>query len=362
MRDQVTRAGLRRHLGRGNVAVCATVLAACGLGDLLRMAGVPVASLFAGMGIGLAAALAPAVRLRLPRRLYALAQALLGAAIGTLAQVGISGSPSVLAALPLLIIATIALSLAAGATLARRTAVGHDTALLGMVAGGSAGVVAVADEVGADTRLVATMQYLRVAIVAATVPLVATLLQAHGRRHLMPDLPSANDNVTSLATVVALALAGMWLGRRVHLPAPALAGPLLLASMLGWIGLLPDVPAPHAVTIAALAIIGLEIGLRFDRAAIRALRRMAPIISALTAAMMAGCAGLGVLLSVLTGVPPVDAYLMTTPGGINAVLAAAISLKGVDLALVTLAQTLRLLAMVIVAPRLIRWLGPQGDP
>jgi uncharacterized protein len=117
---------------------------------------------------------------------------------------------------------------------------------------------------------------------------------------------------------------------------------------------LPDARVPYAVTAAALAIIGLEIGLRFDRAAVRALWRMAGVVSALTFAMIAACAALAVLLSLLAGVPEVDAYLMTTPGGINAALAAAASLNGINVGLVTLAQLLRLLAMVIVAPRLIR--------
>jgi membrane AbrB-like protein len=157
--------------------------------------------------------------------------------------------------------------------------------------------------------------------------------------------------------LVVVGLAGWWLGTRVHLPAPALAGPLLLGAGLGLVGVLPDAPVPPVVTAGALAVIGLEIGLRFDRAAVRDLRRLLPTVSALTAGLMVGCAGLGALLSLLTGVPALDAYLMTTPGGINAVLAAAVSLKGVNLALVTIAQILRLLAMVIIAPRLIRRIG-----
>jgi hypothetical protein len=225
-----------------------------------------------------------------------------------------------------------------------------------MVAGGSAGVVAIADEVDADARLVAVMQYVRVALVALTIPMVAAVLQTAGYRHSLADVPSAGDEASAVAMLLAVALAGWYLGRRMRLPAAALAGPLLLGTVLGSSGVLVDAPVPHAVTGVALAIIGLEIGLRFDRAAVGALRRMASVVSALTFAMIAACAGLAVLLSVLAGVPPVDAYLMTTPGGINAALAAAVSLKGVNLALVSFAQILRLLAMVIVAPRVIRWM------
>jgi membrane AbrB-like protein len=333
--------------------IAGAALAACALGELLRLAGVPVAFLFGGMAVGFALAVAPGERPRLPRKLYAVAQALLGAAIGSLAQHGVSGSPSILAAVGLVVTATILLSLGAGAALERRTSLGRDTALLGMVAGGSAGVVAVADEVGADARLVAVMQYLRIAAVAVTVPLIAAILQARGV-HPIPDLPGAADNASSLAMLLVVGLAGWWLGTRVRLPAPALAGPLLLGAGSGWVGVLPDAPVPPVVTAGALAIIGLEIGLRFDRAAVRSLRRVLPTVLVLTAALIAGCAGLAALLSLVTGVPALDAYLMTTPGGINAVLAAAVSLKGVNLALVTIAQIVRLLAMVIIAPRLIR--------
>jgi membrane AbrB-like protein len=339
---------------RRNGAAAAASVAACALGLLLEAAGVPVGQLFGGMAVGLALALAPRARVTLPRPLYALAQALLGAAIGSLARTGISGSPAILASLPLLVVATILLSLAAGTVLCRRAPVGRATALLGMVAGGSAAVVAVADEVDADARLVAVMQYLRVGLVALTIPLVAAILQVRGHRHLIPDLPSARDDAGSVATMLSVALAGMWLGRRTRLPAPALAGPLLLGTVLGWSGVLPDAPVPHLVTAVALALIGLEIGLRFDRPAVGALRRMAGVVSALTLGMMLACGALAVLLTQLAGVPAIDAYLMTTPGGINAALAAAVSLNGVNLALVALAQILRLLAMVLVAPLLVR--------
>jgi uncharacterized membrane protein AbrB (regulator of aidB expression) len=42
-----------------------------------------------------------------------------------------------------------------------------------MVAGGASGVVSIADELGADGRLVAFMQYMRVLVVVVVGPLVA---------------------------------------------------------------------------------------------------------------------------------------------------------------------------------------------
>ena len=45
-----------------------------------------------------------------------------------------------------------------------------------MVAGGASGIVAMADDLGADDRLVAFMQYLRVLVVVLLTPLLVPLL------------------------------------------------------------------------------------------------------------------------------------------------------------------------------------------
>jgi hypothetical protein len=45
--------------------------------------------------------------------------------------------------------------------------------------------------------------------VAATVPLVAMFLQAGGPRHVGADVPSAGDDAAVLATLLAVALAGI---------------------------------------------------------------------------------------------------------------------------------------------------------
>jgi membrane AbrB-like protein len=347
---------------RGVVAASA----ACACGELLRQAGVPGAHLLAGLGVGITLALALAVgpQVRVSPGLYTMAQALVGGAIGSLAQSGFTGSGSVVLLLPLVTSATVVLSLAAGAVLARRAPVARATALLGMVAGGSAAVVAAADETDADARVVAVLQYLRVGLVAATAPLVAYLvLGAHARRHALHP-PSPEDSAIGIAILACIALAGLRLGRRVRMPTAALTGPLLLGVGLGWLGAFRDAPVPAIVTAVALAVIGLEIGLRFNRSTLGSLGRMAPVACGLTAAIMLACAFLGEMLSLLTGISPVDGYLMTTPGGINAVLGVAAGMNGVNVALVTAAQILRLLVMILFVPALVRQLarGTEWQP
>ena len=65
--------------------------------------------------------------------------------------------------------------------LARTTEVDPPTAALGLVAGGASGIVGMARELGADDRLVAFMQYLRVLVVVLLTPLlVAVAFPGHG--------------------------------------------------------------------------------------------------------------------------------------------------------------------------------------
>ena len=72
--------------------------------------------------------------------------------------------------------ASLAISLAAGAVLARTTSLDTPTAALGMVAGGASGIVGISGELGADDRLVAFMQYLRVLLIVLLTPVLVALV------------------------------------------------------------------------------------------------------------------------------------------------------------------------------------------
>ena len=53
---------------------------------------------------------------------------------------------------------------------------------LALVAGGASGLVAIARELGGDDRVVAVVQYLRVALITASMPVVVTLVYHADRR------------------------------------------------------------------------------------------------------------------------------------------------------------------------------------
>src|SRR3954468_16310578 len=148
-----------------------------GTGAAMNAAGVPSPYLFAALLTGLTRALASSTTLTIPRPAFVASQAVTGVALGTYLQ---RSSLHVLAddwlAVALISLATLALSLAAGAALARLTILDRPTAALGMIAGGASGIVGISDDLGGDDRLVAFMQYLRVLVVVLVTPLLVGVI------------------------------------------------------------------------------------------------------------------------------------------------------------------------------------------
>jgi membrane AbrB-like protein len=330
----------------------ATALAGWALGRI----GFPSSYLFAALLVGIAVALRFPARMDVAPRIFTAAQAVTGVALGVYVQA------SALEALaddwiPVVAVsaATLALSLAAGVVLARTTDLDDPTASLGMIAGGASGIVGMAGELGADDRLVAFMQYLRVLVVVLATPLlVLVAFPGHDAGGAVAGGASLLGTVPDWLATAAVAVVGIVLGRLARVPAPTLLGPLLLAVALTLAG--PDdglFRVPELVQETAFALIGLQVGLRFTGATLRAAGRLLlPVLGAI-AALIVACFGLAVLLAATTSASLLDAYLATTPGGLYAVLAAAVG-AGANTTFIVAVQSLRLLVMVVLAPAAVR--------
>jgi uncharacterized protein len=341
-----------------HLVLLALVVAAAAVG--LERTGLPSPDLFAGLLVGLGYALLVRHELRPPGWLGTAAQAVVGVVMGVLVQ------PETLATLAgywlpitLITLATLLLTVLAGLLLARFTPVDRTTATFGMIAGGAAGIVAVSHELGADGRLVAVLQYLRVLLIVVLMPVaVVVLFDGSGEQGSLAAGGSAPWPLSTLA-VLGAALAGMLLGRLARLPAPSLLGPLIVTAVLAAfdVPLLEGVPGP--LTAAAFAVIGAQVGLRFTPGTLGTLKRVLPAGLALIVALIVVSGGLGLLLSALTGLSPLDGYLATTPGGIFVVLAVATG-SGADGTVVLAVQVLRMLVMLLLGPPLARLLHERS--
>jgi uncharacterized protein len=111
-----------------------------------------------------------------PNRPFVIAQGLIGVMVARMLPLSISGAiarqwPVFLAGALSVIVASAAL----GLLLSRMKVLPGSTALWGLSPGGAATMVVMAEAHGADARLVAFMQYLRVVIVVALASVVARL-------------------------------------------------------------------------------------------------------------------------------------------------------------------------------------------
>jgi uncharacterized protein len=319
--------------------------------------GIPGGALFGALIAGMCWALfVRRARLSLPEPAFVGAQAVIGVEIGLYLQTDtLRAVSSNWLAVTVVSVATLAATLAAGLLLARATGLDRPTASLGMVAGGATGIVAMARDLGADDRLVAVMQYLRVVVIVMLMPLLASALfgaSAGGGA----DSSNPLLTVDGLALVAGACAAGLLLARVARLPAGALLGPMIVSGVLGLTGAAHGVHVPELLRQLAFAGLGLQVGLRFTPDAVRRARDTLGWVLATIALMIAACAALGWVLSELTGVSMLDGYLATTPGGLYAVLATAVA-SGANAAFVLAVQSLRLVLMMLAAPALIRRLA-----
>jgi len=328
------------------------------LSVVMSLLHVPSAVLFASLIGGMAHALTSPTALELPSWLFRLAQATIGVVIGAvvslpaLERIGHDVVP-----IGLVLVATLLISIAAGRLLALRSDVSTVTGVFALIAGGAAGVVAVARDLGADDRVVTVVQYLRVLVVLLVMPLVTAVVfhPELGQGALaVSDAGLGND----LVFVAVSLLLGLLLARLVRFPTAALLGPLAVAVAIALGGWLGEVRVPLAVQWGAFALIGAQVGLRFTRASVASIARMLPMVLLLILAMIGATAATGALLAWATPVDGLTAYLATTPGGLFAVLSTAAD-AGSDVTYVLAVQLCRLLVILALTPLLARWLSAR---
>jgi uncharacterized protein len=326
----------------------------------LAAIGMPSPTLFAALVVGLIAALTrPRGQLQMPGRFFLAAQAVCGVTIGAYLQ---SEALKALGSawLPVLIVSalTLALSIGMGWLLARYTALDRPTATLGMIAGGASGIVTMADDLGADDRLVAFMQYLRVLVVVLLTPLTIAAFGAGGGGSAGPGTPAFAHPRDWLATVLIAPTAAL-VARRIGIPAGMLLGPMLVAGALTLAGV--EFVVPPALRETAFALIGLQVGLRFTLDTVKLLGRLIVPVLGGVAGLLIGSFLLGLILVATTDVSLRDSYLATTPGGLYAVVAIAFGANA-DTTFILGVQTVRLLIAVLLAPLAVRRIHHAGRP
>jgi len=297
------------------------------------------------------------IRLGVPRPLFALAQGVLGCLMAQSLQ------PATLARVaadwPLFLGATvsiIAASAGLGWFLMRRQVFPGTTAVWGLAPGAASAMVLMAEAYGADVRLVAFMQYLRVAVVTAVAALVAhfwTIQTAPPIAHEVHWFSVRHAG--NLGWTLVLAFAVSSLARWLKIPGGAMVVPLILGAALQAMGLLV-IELPPALLAVSYAVIGWSIGLRFTPSILwHALRALPAVLGSILALMGVGVA-IAVGLNQWAGYDPLTAYLASSPGGADSVAIIAAT-SAVDAGFVMAMQLARFLMVLVWGPRVSRFIA-----
>ncbi len=318
----------------------------------LQALSVPAALLIGPMSAAILVAIS-GMMLHLPRAAFLGAQGIIGCMIAN----GVShpiGS-AMFTRWPLFLATVLAIIVASsllGWLLARWNVLPGAVAVWGSSPGAANVMMLMADAYGADIRLVAFMQYLRLAVVTLAASIVARVFVSPEQIGWSGWFPLLSW--PALLATLALIAIGIAAGRALKFPAGPLLLPMALAAALQSTGLM-QIELPPWLLALSYAALGWHIGLNFSLATLARAARAFPKVAALLFAQLLICGGLGILLTDFADVDALTAYLATSPGGVDSIAVIAAS-ANVDLGFVMTMQTFRLVLVILVSPALCRFI------
>ncbi|MBS0908540.1 AbrB family transcriptional regulator [Tatumella sp. JGM118] len=241
-----------------------------------------------------------------------------------------------------------------GGILAKLRVLPGSTALWGSSPGAATAMTLMAGDFGADTRLVAFMQYLRVLMVALLATLVSHFFTENSGQAIPVPVFFAPLDLHAFLLTLALIAGCTLLAGVIRLP----AGPMLLSMFFAC--LLQNffgfrIELPLWFLALAYTVIGWAIGFRFTRQILRYALHALPGVLVSVCTLLLICCGFAWLLVHYAGIDPLTAYLATSPGGADSVAIIASS-SHVDQPFVMSMQTGRFIAVLILGPLMAKWM------
>jgi len=327
------------------------------LAALLEIVGLPAALLLGPMIAGIVLA-ANGGHIRLPRLPAQAAQAVVGCMVaraitGDIVLAFLKDWPLFLG----VVLAIVAAGSLLGWAIGRYEILPGNVAVWGMSPGAASAMMVLAGAFGADARLVAFMQYVRVVCVAGLASLVAWVWvgPAVAAAQQIAWFPAVAwlDFAATLAVVATGVAVGTWL----RMPAGALLVPMVGGALFQATGV-AHLTLPPWLLVIAYAFLGWSVGLGFTRAILAHARRALPQVLLATFAMIAVSGGLAVVLVRAADIDPLTAYLATSPGGMDTVAIIAAS-SAADVSFVMALQVVRLVIVIFAGPPLARFIAQR---
>jgi len=323
------------------------------LAALFELVHLPAALLIGPLIAGVIAGVNQAT-IRVPKMAFGAAQAVIGCLIATSISLSIF---STLADDWLLVLGVVTATLTAssflGWAISRWSIMPGTTGVWGSAPGAATAMVLMAGAFGADQRLVAFMQYLRVVMVTIAAALIARLWVDTSGVEAAPIIWFPALDPEAFGTTLVVGIAGALAGQMLRLPSPHFLGAFILGALV-HLGLDQPLQLPEWLLAISYAFVGWAIGLNFTRAILLHAARALPQIAGSILALMAFCGLLAWLIVETLGVDPLTAYLATSPGGMDSVAIIAAASDGVDISFVMALQAARFIVVLVLGPSLAR--------
>jgi membrane AbrB-like protein len=157
----------------------------------------------------------------------------------------------------------------------------------------------------------------------------------------------------------AAALAGAWVFERLRVPSGALLGAMLVVAALNLTRWFPVAELPDPARFLAFVALGWSIGAAFTPETLSVLRMAAgPVLGVVVLLIVTGAA-LAVALVRFGDLDPATAFLAASPGALSQMIAVSAE-TGADSPLVATVHIVRVFAVLLVSPFVVRFLPSSG--
>lgn len=222
------------------------------------------------------------------------------------------------------------------------------SALLAVTPGHLSFVLAMSEDVGADTQKIALIQSLRLLAITLVLPFILMVLDLS-----LPKIEISPQNM-GYGWIIGLTLAAAATGfilKKLSMPAAYLIGGMLVATLTHITGFIAG-NVPQTIVTPAFIVMGCLIGTRFDGIKLQVIKDV--LMPSLTYFCFALCvAALGAYITYLiTGLPFAQILIAFTPGGVEAMIAMALLLNA-DPTFVAAHHIMRLFILAVMLPWLM---------
>lgn len=241
------------------------------------------------------------------------------------------------------------------------------SAIWGLSPGAASTMMMLGEQRGADPRVIALMQHLRIVLVTLTAIAMAGLVGAAAGPGAEAASPQATVFLTGAvplhvaATLAGLVAIGVVAARATKWRQAAFWIPLIVGSGL-HVTHVATVQIPVLVAATAFGLGGCYAGLRFNRQVLLTCLPLIPAMLFGIVLMVASCIALmWPILRSFDGINALTAFLAVMPGGIDAAVAVAHGMHA-SVPVIIAVQVMRVIVITLLAPQMARVVSRYCEP